>query len=119
MKNYNNDGQPPNTQTPYKLSPPLLPDTFLLPPPPLVQTQGHPSEQNMSIMNNSLVEVMDILNRSMTNQYHVLQETLRQSQLASKEHYLSNAKSCDGKDPKEFGTWLKDWQPFLINIQWR
>ena len=38
----------------------------------------------------------------------MLQETLRQSQLASEEHYLSNAKSCNGKDPKEFGTWLDD-----------
>ena len=38
-----------------------------------------------------LVEVMDILNRSMTNQYAILQETLRQTQSTSKEHYLSNA----------------------------
>ena len=58
--------------------------------------------------NNSLVEVMDILTRSMTNQYTVLQETLRQSKSASKEDYLSNAQSCDGKDPKEFDMWLND-----------
>ena len=58
--------------------------------------------------NNSLVEVMDVLNMSMTNQYTILQETLRQSQSASKEHYFSNAKSCNGKDPKEFGMWLDD-----------
>ena len=45
---------------------------------------------------------MDVLNRSMTNQYTFLQETLKQSQSASKEHYLSN----DGKDPQEFGMWL-------------
>ena len=51
---------------------------------------------------------MDVLNRSMTNQYTVLWETLRQSQFASKEHYLSNAQSCDGKDPQEFGMWLDD-----------
>ena len=51
---------------------------------------------------------MDVLNRSVTNQYNVLQETLRQSQSASKEHYLSNAKSCDGKDPNEFSVWLDD-----------
>ena len=55
-----------------------------------------------------MVEVMDVLNRSMTNQYTVLQETLRQSQYAFKEHYLSNAQSCDGKDPKEFDTWLDE-----------
>ena len=49
---------------------------------------------------------MDVLNSSMTNQYTILQETLRQSQSASKEHYLSSAQSCNGKDPKEFGMWL-------------
>ena len=59
-------------------------------------------------MSNSLVEVMDILNRAMTNQNSMLQETLRHSQSASKEHYINNAKSCGGKDPKEFGTWLND-----------
>ena len=58
--------------------------------------------------NNNLVEVMDVLNRSMTNQYTVLQETLRQSQSASKECYLSNAKSCCGKGLKEFDMWLDD-----------
>ena len=51
---------------------------------------------------------MDVLYRSMTNQYTVLQETLRQSQSASKEHYLSKAQSCNGKDPKEFDMWLND-----------
>ena len=55
------------------------------------------------MMNNSLVEVMDVLNKSMTNQFSVLQQTSRKSQFASKEHYLSNAKLCDGKDPKEVG----------------
>ena len=73
-------------------------------PPPLNQGQGHYFNQNKSMINNSLVEVMDVLNKSMTNQFSMLQETLRQSQPASKEHYLSNVNSYDGKDPKEFGT---------------
>ena len=51
---------------------------------------------------------MDVLNRSMTNQYMVLQETLRQSQSTSKEYYLSNAQSCNGKNPKAFGMWLDE-----------
>ena len=51
---------------------------------------------------------MDILNRSMTNQYAILQEMLRQSQSASKEHYLSGAQSCDGKNLQEFGMWLDE-----------
>ena len=82
---------------------PPFQDTTLPPPPPL-----HHFSQNVSMTNNSLVEVMDVLNRSMTNQYPVLQETMRQSQPTSKEHYLSNSQSCNGKDPKEFGMWLND-----------
>ena len=78
-------------------APPLLNTT--LPPPSLLHYFG----QNVLMTNNSLVEVMDVLNKPMTNQYTVLQETMRQSQSASKEHYLSNAKSCNGKDSKEFG----------------
>ena len=87
---------------------PVLPQT-----PPFQDTTQPPPPQyhyshNVSPKNNSLVEVMDVLNRSMTNQYMVLQETLRQSQSASKEHYLSNAQSFDGKNPKEFGMWLDE-----------
>ena len=51
---------------------------------------------------------MDVLNRSITNLYTVLQETLRQLQSASKKHYISNAESCNGKNPKEFGMWLDE-----------
>ena len=51
---------------------------------------------------------MAILNRSMTNQYAILQEMLRQSQSASKEHYLSNVQSCDEKNPQQFGMWLDE-----------
>ena len=45
-----------------------------------------------------------MMHKSITTQCSVLQDQMRQSQSASKEHYLSNAKPCDGKDPKEFGT---------------
>ena len=69
----------------------------------------------MSPPTGSLVEVMDVLNRSMTNQYAILQETLRQLQSAYKEHYLSSAQSSDGKDPQQFGRWLdKVSQPATI-----
>ena len=44
----------------------------------------------------------------MVSQNSVLQESLRQSVTASKDHYLSNAKPCDGKIAKDFGTWLED-----------
>ena len=44
----------------------------------------------------------------MTNQYAILQETLRQLQSAYKENYLGIAQSCDYKDPQEFGKWLDE-----------
>ena len=62
-----------------------------LPSPPLQYHYNHHAPPT----NNSLVEVMDVLNRSMTLS-------------TSKEHYLNNAQSCDGKDPKEFGMWLDE-----------
>ena len=71
-------------------------------------TTLHHLGQIISSPTGSLVEVMDILNRSMTNQYAILQETMRQSQSASKEHFLSNAKPCDGKNLQEFGIWLDE-----------
>ena len=71
-------------------------------------TNLHYYSQNISPSQGSLVEVMDVLNRSMTNQYAILQETLRQSQSASKEHNLSNAQPCDGKNTQEFGMWLDE-----------
>ena len=74
-------------------------------PPPLPL---HHYSYNVSPRNSSLVEVMDVLNRSMISQYIILQETLRQSQSVSKEHYLSTTQSCDGKNPKEFGMWLDE-----------
>ena len=59
-------------------------------------------------MNNSSMGVIETFNQSMLVQSTVLKDGLRQSQSASKEHYLSNAKTCDGKNAKEFGTWLED-----------
>ena len=41
---------------------------------------------------------MDVLNRSMANQYS----------LPPKSINLSNAQSCDGKNPKEFAMWLDE-----------
>ena len=60
----------------------------------------------MSGMNESLLQGLGMIHKSITTQCSVLQDQMRQSQSASKEHYLSNAKPCDGKEPKEFGIWL-------------
>ena len=51
---------------------------------------------------------MDAFKQSMNQQCHVLQESLRQSHLPSKEHYLSSATPCDGSDPKKFESWIED-----------
>ena len=39
---------------------------------------------------------------------NVLHESIRQSVTASKEHYLSSAKPCDGKIAQDFSIWLED-----------
>ena len=44
----------------------------------------------------------------MIQQINVLLESVRQSVTASKEHYLSNAKPCDGKIALDFSTWFED-----------
>ena len=62
---------------------------------------------NQSI-NNTLIGVLDKVEKSMVQQDNVLRETLRQSVTASKEHYLSNAKPCDGKIAQDFSIWLDE-----------
>ena len=84
-------------------------DTSFQPTPQTInQSQYHSIYQNMSGMNESLLQGLGMLHKSITTQCLVLQDQMRQSQSTSKEHYLSNAKPCDGKDPKECGTWLDD-----------
>ena len=62
----------------------------------------------MSGMNESLLQGLGMMHKSITAQCSVLQDQMRQSRSASKEHHLSNAQPCDGKVSKEFGTWLDD-----------
>ena len=83
--------------------PPPVPPPNYPPPPPIAS-----ADPGTSVLNNSLIEVMGAFNQSMNQQCHVLQESLRQSHLASKEHYLSSATPCDGSDPKKFESWIED-----------
>ena len=62
---------------------------------------------NQSI-NNTLIGVLDKVEKSMVQWDNVLHESLRQSVTASKEHYLSNAKPCDGKIVQDFSIWLEE-----------
>ena len=61
-------------------------------------------------MDNSLTMVLDKFERSLTLQNNAIQGSLALSGNSFREHYLSAAKPCDGKDPKEFEHWLDDVQ---------
>ena len=100
----------PNT-IPHKV--PLQHDTTLPPPPPPLQNQAFGYDPNISIIKNSLMGVMETCNQYMLVQSNVLKESLRQSQSTSKEHYLSNAKTCDGKNAKDFDISLEDVMRFV------
>ena len=58
-------------------------------------------------MNNGLIGVLDKWEKSVTLQNNLLQQSIQPSILTSKEHYLSIAKPCDDKNPKDFGIWLE------------
>ena len=55
---------------------------------------------------DTVIGVLDKFEKSMVQQNNVLHEILKQTVTASKEHYLSNAKACDGKIALDFSTWL-------------
>ena len=57
-------------------------------------------------MDSSLTMVLDRFERSLTLQNNAIQESLALSANSFREHYLSAAMPCDGKDPKEFEHWL-------------
>ena len=61
-------------------------------------------------MDNILTMVLDRFEKSLTFQNNAIQESLALSANSFREHYLSTAKPCDGKDPKEFEHWMDDVQ---------
>ena len=61
-------------------------------------------------MDNSLTMVLDRFERFLTLQNDAIQQSLALLANSIREHYLSAAKLCDGKDPKEFEHWLDDFQ---------
>ena len=79
---------------------------FSLPPP----TQSYTYTQDMfnQSINNTLISVKDKVEKSLVLWNNVLHESLRQSVTASKEHYLSSAKPCDGKIAQDLSIWLED-----------
>ena len=71
-------------------------------------THQHTQDMFNQSINNNLIGVLYKVEKSMVQQNNVLHESLRQSVTASKEHYLSNAKPCDGKITLDLSTWLED-----------
>ena len=91
---------PPNIATPqYNMQ---NQQNFTLPLP------THTQDMINQSINNTLIGVLDRFDKSMVQWDSVLHESLRQSVTASKEHYLSSAKSCDGKIARDFSIWLED-----------
>ena len=58
---------------------------------------------NQSLVHNSLVNMVDKLDKSFNMQITMLKQT----SASAKEHYISSAKTYDGKDCKEFSNWLE------------
>ena len=61
---------------------------------------------NQSMLNDSLVQMVDKFGKSILIQNSTIVQSLQQNKASSKEHYIISAKTCDGKDPKEFNSWL-------------
>ena len=57
---------------------------------------------NQSIVNESLVHIMEKFEKSFQLQNEIISKSLEQNKTSAKEHYISSAKTFDGKDPKEF-----------------
>ena len=58
---------------------------------------------NQTLVHNSLVNMIDKFDKSLKMQT----TTLQQASASAKEHYISSAKTYDGKDCKEFSIWLE------------
>ena len=56
---------------------------------------------NQSMVNESLVHIMEKFEKSFQLQNEIISQSLEQNKTSTKEHYMSSAKTFDGKDPKE------------------
>ena len=81
------------------------PSTNLATPPPF-PLANQSMFYNQSMLNDSLVQMIDKFEKSILIQNSAIVQSLQQNRASSKEHYISSAKTYDGKDPKEFNGWL-------------
>ena len=63
---------------------------------------------NQSMVNESLVHIMKKFEQSFQLQNKIISQSLEQNKTSAKEHYISSAKTFDGKDPEEFNDWLEN-----------
>ena len=63
---------------------------------------------NQSMVNESLVHIMEKFEKSFQLQNEIISLSLEQNKTSVKEHYISSAKTFDGKDLKEFNDWLEN-----------
>ena len=68
--------------------------------PPFDPLANHSLLYNQSLVHNSLVNLID---KSLNMQTTMLKQT----SASAKDHYISSAKTYDGKDCKEFSNWLE------------
>ena len=61
---------------------------------------------NQSMLSDSLVQMVEKFEKSNLIQNSAIVQSLQQNKTSSKEHYISSAKTYDGKDPKGFNSWL-------------
>ena len=78
--------------------------------PPLLPPLGNNSMflPNQSMVNESLIHIMEKFEKSFQLQNEIISQSLVQNKTSAKEHYISSAKTFDGKDPKEFNDWLEN-----------
>ena len=81
------------------------PSPNLVTPPPFPLT-NQSMFYNQSMLDDSLVQMVDKFEKSILIQNSAVVQSLQQNKASSKGHYISSAKTYDGKDPKEFNTWL-------------
>ena len=63
---------------------------------------------NQSMVNESLVHIMEKFEKAFQLQNEIISQSLEQNKTSAKEHYISSAKTFDGKNPKEFNDWLEN-----------
>ena len=79
------------------------PSPNLVTPPPFPLTKQS-MFYDQSRLNDSLVQMVDKFEKSILTQNSAIVQSLQQNNVSSKEHYISSAKTYDGKDPKEFNS---------------